>query len=118
MGSLVAAALVIGLLNTVIRPVIIMLTLPITILSFGLFTLIINGALFYLASRLVDGFHVATFWSAFWAALFFSIVSFILNLILTPAVNMRPNSPSYRYYQKHEDVIDVEGKVEDRNDKD
>jgi len=76
------AALVLGLLNAFLRPVLIFLTLPVTILSLGLFTLVINAFLFYLASHLVRGFHVAGFGQAFVAALVFSIVSFLLNLFI------------------------------------
>jgi len=76
------AALVLGLLNAFLRPVLIFLTLPVTVLSLGLFTLVINGFLFYLAAHLVGGFHVSGFWQAFVAAFVFSLVSFLLNLFL------------------------------------
>ena len=76
------AALVLGLLNAFLRPVLIFLTLPVTVLTLGLFTLVINGVLFYMAAHLVRGFHVAGFWQAFVAALVFSIVSFLLNIVL------------------------------------
>ena len=77
------AALVLGLLNAFLRPVLIFLTLPVTILTLGLFTLVINAALFYMAAHLVRGFHVAGFWQAFVAAFVFSIVSFLLNIVLS-----------------------------------
>lgn len=76
------AALVLGLLNAFLRPVLIFLTLPVTILTLGLFTFVINAALFYMAAHLVRGFHVAGFWQAFVAAFVFSIVSFLLNIVL------------------------------------
>jgi putative membrane protein len=76
------AALVIGLFNAVLRPVLIFLTLPLTVLTLGLFTLVINGFLFYLASYVVSGFDVMSFWSAFRGAFLFSIVAFFLNLIV------------------------------------
>jgi putative membrane protein len=76
------AALVIGLFNAILRPVLIFLTLPLTVLTLGLFTLVINGFLFYLASYFVRGFQVMSFGSAFWGALLFSIVAFFLNLIV------------------------------------
>lgn len=79
--DLLLAALVIGLLNAFLRPVIILLTLPVTMLTLGLFTLVINGLMFYLASRLVTGFHVTGFGAAFVAALLFSLFSFVLNLV-------------------------------------
>jgi putative membrane protein len=80
----VVAALVIGLLNAFLRPILLTLTLPVNILTLGLFTLVINGCLFYFAAWLVKGFFVAGFWNAFFAALAFSIISWLLNLILNP----------------------------------
>lgn len=79
--DLLLATLVIGLLNAFLRPVIILLTLPVTLLTLGLFTLVINGLMFYLAAHVVSGFHVSGFGSAFVAALLFSLFSFVLNLI-------------------------------------
>ena len=79
--DLLLATLVIGLLNAFLRPVIILLTLPVTILTLGLFTLVINGLMFYLASHLVSGFHITSFGAAFLAALLFSLFSFALNMI-------------------------------------
>jgi putative membrane protein len=79
--DLLLATLAIGLLNAFLRPVIILLTLPVTLLTLGLFTLVINGLMFYLAAHLVTGFHVAGFRAAFVAALLFSMFSFALNLI-------------------------------------
>lgn len=76
------AAVVLGLLNAFLRPVLILLTLPVTLLSLGLFTLFINAFLFYLAAHLVRGFYVAGYWQAFVAAFVFSIVSFLLNLFV------------------------------------
>ena len=73
--------LVIGLLNVFLRPVIILLTLPVTMLTLGLFTLVINGLMFYLAAHLVSGFHVTGFGAAFVAALLFSLFSFVLNMV-------------------------------------
>ena len=77
------SALVLGLLNAFLRPVLIILTLPVTILTLGLSTLVINAFLFYLAAHLVRGFHVAGFWQAFIASLVFSIVSVLLNLFIS-----------------------------------
>ncbi len=79
--DLLVAALVIGLLNAFLRPIIILLTLPVTMLTLGLFTLVINGLMFYLAALLVSGFHVTGFGSAFLAALLFSLFSFMLNMV-------------------------------------
>ena len=76
------AALVLGLLNAFLRPILIFLTLPVTVLSLGLFTLFINAFLFYLAAHMVRGFHVTGYWQAFVAAFVFSVVSFLLNLLV------------------------------------
>ena len=78
--DLLLATLVIGLLNVFLRPVIILLTLPVTVLTLGLFTLVINGLIFYMAANLVPGFHVAGFGSAFIAALLFTLFSSVLNM--------------------------------------
>lgn len=79
--DLLLATLVIGLLNAFLRPIIILLTLPVTLLTLGLFTLVINGLMFYLAAHLVSGFHVTGFGAAFVAALLFSLFSFVLNML-------------------------------------
>jgi len=81
-GVLIATAIVIGLLNAVLKPVLILLTLPINILTLGIFTLFINAFLFYLTSKIIIEFTVGGFWDAFWGAVLFSIVSIILNVII------------------------------------
>jgi putative membrane protein len=79
--DLLVATLVIGLLNAFLRPIVLLFTLPVTIMTLGLFTLVINGAMFYLAASLVEGFHVTGFGAAFLAALLFSIFSFVLTMV-------------------------------------
>ena len=109
----VMAALVLGLINATLRPVIFALTLPLTILSFGIFTLFLNGFFFYLVSKIVEGFVIDNFWSAFWGALCFSIISFFLNLFIGPQGRLKV----YRYEEKGgRDVIDVDAKVEDADE--
>ena len=76
------AALVLGLVNTVIRPILVLLTLPVTILTLGLFIFVINGLLFWAVGSFVDGFHVAGFWSAVGGAILYSIISWALSAIL------------------------------------
>jgi len=76
------AAVVLGLLNAFLRPVLIFLTLPVTVLTLGLFTLFINAFLFSLAAKLVSGFHVEGFGKAFLGAFIFSLVSFLLNFFI------------------------------------
>ncbi len=78
MSALFAAA-VLGILNALVRPLLILLTLPLTIVTLGFFILVINALLFQLASALVPGLHVASFWSAVFASVIVSIVSWILN---------------------------------------
>jgi len=81
-GAALVAALVLALVNTLIRPVLVLLTLPVTFLSLGLFVLVINALLFWLVATLVDGFHVAGFWSAFLAAILYSVISWALSTLL------------------------------------
>lgn len=79
--DLLLATVVIALLNTFLRPIIILLTLPVTVLTLGLFTLVVNGLIFFLAAQLVPGFHVTGFGAAFVAALLYSLFSFVLNML-------------------------------------
>jgi putative membrane protein len=81
-GAALVAALVLALVNTLIRPVLVLLTLPVTLLSMGLFILVINAFLFWLVAQLVDGFQVAGFWSAFLAAILYSVISWALSTLL------------------------------------
>ena len=76
-------ALIFGLVNAILRPPAKALSCLLIFLTLGLFTLVINAFLFYLAAHLVRGFHVASFGRAFIAALVFSIVSFLLSLFLS-----------------------------------
>ena len=77
--SALITVLVLGIVNALIKPLIILLTLPINILTLGLFTLLINAGLFWLVSTVVKGFYLANFWTAFWAALIFSIISMLIS---------------------------------------
>lgn len=76
------AALVLGLINTFIRPLLVLLTLPATLLTLGLFILVINGLLFWFVGSFVSGFHVAGFWPAFFGAILYSIISWALSALL------------------------------------
>lgn len=78
----VITAAVLGLINAIIKPILIILTLPLTVLSLGLFLLIINACLVLLASALVPGFEVSGFWWALLFSLVFSIVSFLLHRLI------------------------------------
>ena len=81
--SLFVAAFVIGLLNAFLRPVVLLLTLPLNILTLGLFTLVVNGIMLLLAGDVVRGFEVHGFFSAVFAALIMGCVSFLLNLFIS-----------------------------------
>jgi putative membrane protein len=77
-------ALVLGLLNTVIRPVLLVLTLPINVLTLGLFTFVINGLLFWLVARFVDGFAISSFGWAILAAIAYSLISWAVSALVLP----------------------------------
>jgi len=76
------AAIVLALVNSLIRPVLQLLTLPLTILTLGFFCLILNALLFWFVASFIDGFAVAGFWPAFWGALSMSVVAFLTNQFL------------------------------------
>lgn len=79
--ALIAAALL-GLVNTLIRPILVLLTLPVTFLTLGLFIFVINGVTFWLVAQMVGGFYVAGFWSAVGGALLYSIISWALSTLI------------------------------------
>jgi putative membrane protein len=83
-GNLVVSSVVLGLLNAVLRPILSLFSLPITILTLGLFTFVINGVVFALVAWVVPGFSVAGFGSAMLGAFAFSVISFILSMIVRP----------------------------------
>jgi putative membrane protein len=80
-GALIAA-FVLGIVNAILRPILIILTLPIQIVTLGLFTFIINGLLFYWVGHWGIGLIVNGFWPAFWGAIVLGIVSFVLSSLL------------------------------------
>lgn len=82
LGTAVIAALVLGLVNTILRPVLVLLTLPATIVTLGLFILVINGLLFWMVATWVSGFHVGGFWSGVFGAIVYSIISWLLAALL------------------------------------
>ena len=76
------AALALGLINTLIRPLLVLLTLPATLLTLGLFIFVINGLLFWWVGSFVDGFHVSGFWSGVFGAIVYSLISWALASLL------------------------------------
>jgi len=83
------AALVIGLLNTLVRPVLVLLTLPVTLLTLGLFYFVLNGLLFWLAGEMLSGFEVHGFVAAVLGAILYSVIAWALSA-LVPAKKAEP----------------------------
>jgi putative membrane protein len=79
------AALVLGLVNAVIRPLLVLLTLPVTVLTLGLWIFVINGLLFWLVGSFIEGFVVRGFWAGLIGSILFSIVSWILSALVLKA---------------------------------
>ena len=80
--SALIAALILGLVNTLVRPILVLLTLPITLLTLGLFILAINGFLFWFVGSVLNGFSVASFWYGVGGALLYSVFSWALATVL------------------------------------
>ena len=80
--SALLAALILGLVNTLIRPILFVLTLPVTFLTLGLFVFVINGLMFWAVADMVQGFQVASFGSAIVAAFVYSVISWLLSALL------------------------------------
>ena len=80
--SALVAALVIGLLNTLLRPVLVLLTLPVTIVTLGLFLFVINALMFWAAGGLLSGFHVAGFGAALLGSLIYSVFSVLIDFFV------------------------------------
>lgn len=76
------AALILGLVNAVIRPVLVLLTLPVTILTLGLFIFVINGLLFWFVGSFVQGFVVSGFWAGVFGAIVYSLISWALSSLV------------------------------------
>ena len=77
--SLLVATLVLGLLNAFLRPLLMLLSLPLLIFTLGLFTLVINAALLYLVGQIIQGFYVDSFRAAFWGGLVISVITLLLS---------------------------------------
>jgi putative membrane protein len=76
------AALVLGLVNSLIRPMLVLLTLPVTIVTLGLFIFVINGLLFWMVASFIEGFHVAGFWSAVLGAIVYALISWAASMLV------------------------------------
>lgn len=96
-GSLLIAALVLGILNAVVRPILVLLTLPFTVLTLGLFLFVVNAAMLKLSSAIVDGFQVDGFWSAVFGAMVLSLVSLVLNMFVSDSGGITSISVDIRH---------------------
>jgi putative membrane protein len=81
-SALIVSALLLGFANAVLRPLLIVLTLPLTLVTLGFFLLVINALMLLLVARLVDGFKISGFWTAFFASLFISLLSMVLGSLV------------------------------------
>ena len=91
-GALVVSALLLGFANAIVKPLLILLTLPLTLLTFGLFLLVINALVMMLVSALVRGFRISGFWTAFFASIFISLLSIAIGALAgggDPATTIR-----------------------------
>lgn len=84
-GAALVAALVLGFVNALIRPVLLLLTLPVTVLTLGLFIFVINGLLFWAVGSWLDGFRVDGFWAGMFGAIVYSVISWALSDLVAKA---------------------------------
>ena len=84
-GTAMFAAAIIGLLNMLVRPILVILTIPITLLTLGLFLFVINALMFWAASGLIGGFHVNGFWAALLGSLIYSALGVLIDALLERA---------------------------------
>lgn len=103
--TLLTVVLLLSFLNVVVKPILLLFSLPFIILSLGIGVWLINALLFYFVGRLVDGFHVAGFGAALWGALIVSLTNLILNRLLAPP--RPPPAPPRGAPAKRDDVIDI-----------
>jgi putative membrane protein len=82
LSSLLVSALLLGFANAIIKPLLVVLTLPLTLLTFGFFVLVINALMMLLVARLVSGFRVSSFWTAFFASIVISLLSIVIGTLV------------------------------------
>ena len=91
--SLFLSALLLGFANAVIRPIVIVLTIPLTLITFGLFLLVINALMMLLVSTLVPGFRVSGFWTAFFASIVVTLLSLAVGAVIFGSAHDPVNLP-------------------------
>ncbi|MDE2366692.1 MAG: phage holin family protein [Betaproteobacteria bacterium] len=94
--SLILSAILLGLANAVIRPIVIILTIPLTLITFGLFLLVINALMMLLVSVIVPGFRVSGFWTAFFASIVVTVISLLVGSFLFQYDNNLLNIPAHQ----------------------
>ncbi len=82
LASALVAGLLLGLVNAIVRPILVILTLPVTLLTLGLFIFVINGLLFWFVGDILSGFHVGGFWAGVFGSIVFSVISWLLSAVL------------------------------------
>ena len=110
-GSLIGAALLLGILNAFVRPVLLILSAPIILVTLGFFILIVNGLLLWFVPNIVTGFHVDGFGSAFWGAIVIGIVSWILSAFF------RGSDGRVHVLTHHSQIKPVRGRVIEPGDR-
>ena len=118
LSALLAAAML-GILNAFFRPIALVLTLPINILSLGFFTFVINALMLKMASAVISGFDVVGFWTAIFGSLLISIISWLLNSFINDRGTVTSFDTEYRTRHRPDrtsanDTIDLEKKGDDR----
>jgi len=110
-ASLIGAALLLGILNAFLRPILLILSAPLILLTLGLFILVVNGLMLFVVPGIVIGFHVDGFWSAFWGAIIISIVSWMLSAFF------RGSDGRVHVLTHHTQIRRVRGRVIDRDER-
>jgi putative membrane protein len=98
--TLFVVVVLLSLFNVILKPILLLFTLPFIILTMGLGIILINALLFFWAGNLVDGFHVASFWSAVWGGVTVSVTNLIASVIIR-------SPPKQEKTRKSDDVIDI-----------
>jgi putative membrane protein len=109
-AALIGASLLLGILNAFLRPVLLILSAPLILLTLGLFIFVVNGLMLLLVPSIVSGFHVDGFWSAFWGAIVISIVSWLLSAFF------RGSDGRVHVLTHHAQIKQVQGRVIDPGD--
>jgi putative membrane protein len=104
-AALIGASLLLGILNAFVRPFLLIISVPLILLTLGLFILVLNGLLLLLVPHVVVGFHVDSFWSAFWGAIVISLVSWLLSAFF------RGSDGRVHVLTHHSEVRAVRGRV-------